>query len=297
MPRSNLIAFPQTTQSFASGSSNTAEALQKAAPPDSQIRTTAGKAMRMPGDRSAAHGLMKKLTGFLKKNKPAKSNFASLSTIDVASTANKSGFLNNWAAKSNFASLSTLDIASTANKSRFLRNNWAVKSNFASPSTLDIASTANKSGFVECCMTHPQHGTVSITPNRIDANTIKFTIDLKTNAGKLISDFHHMYISDSDSDHRGHSTLGYSIIDFDPDLQGKGIGFVYHHTAAHVAQSLNRELFVVDNVSSDAMGGLCERSKMRFDSHNNCELEPATLIKNIGEILKEKGWKDSNPFR
>ncbi len=139
---------------------------------------------------------------------------------------------------------------------------------------------------------HPQHGSLEIMRGEIArGGWVRFTLQLTKHGGGSVTTNHSVLVQKTDLDHRGRSSIGYGVIDFDDALQGKGIGYLYHHALAMTGKELGVELLAVDNVIAERpLESICVNSGMRLANNSNYELEVAQCLKTTEANMKRRGW-------
>ncbi len=144
---------------------------------------------------------------------------------------------------------------------------------------------------------HPRYGTATIerAAKTADGTQILFKLKLAPSRGQPIIEYQHrMAVLDVDNIHPG-SSLGYADIDVPPEMQGKGIGYMYHYVAALAAQELGVEFLAVDTVVSQPMERLCEGLGMtaRIGGYGG---RPDDIVTAAREKAAKKGWLKWSPW-
>lgn len=135
---------------------------------------------------------------------------------------------------------------------------------------------------------HPTHGDLTITRKAKTGNELKFEFELIGGKGDTINVSHEMFVTKSARNYYGKSAVGYNYIDLG-DLQGKGIGCLYHAVASAAAKELGVDLFIVDDVAEEAMRKLCNGAGMTrlFESYS---ISPKMAERAFSNNAANKGW-------
>jgi len=140
---------------------------------------------------------------------------------------------------------------------------------------------------------HETHGTVMITraAKASGQREVVFTITLTPLNALFVIHKQTVYVSNKDGKHEDESTFGYGVITMPDQMQGKGIGYIFHWFAAQTAKDLGVTYFVVDMVTTVPMEALCNGCGMDpnfSDYQGNPETVLASAYHNA---TNEKGWK------
>lgn len=138
---------------------------------------------------------------------------------------------------------------------------------------------------------NPKFGTVSILRKHKTSNQLEFEIQLKTPSAEIITGSHELYVTQSARNYKNQTAVGYNYIDLG-DLQGKGIGYLFHCAAAASAKALGADLFVVDDALEPGMQSLCKGARMYFLQHcDSYSIEPAAGETSFRHKAIENGWQ------